>query len=117
MVQNGVRGSYRSKSSLHLDDCLTFSTFDVQTFRSFRPSSAFYCVTIASSSPPFRQRKDLCLQTAHVAVDAFPNRSLSLSLAATSKVACFPSVPRPCCLVGTARVSSRPTNSPPSRNW
>src|SRR5260370_24431285 len=95
-------------------DVLVIRRPDIQAFR---PSSALYFATIASNSTPFLQRKDLCLQTAHVPVDAFPNRSLSLSLAATSKVACFPSVPRPCCLVGTTRVSSRPTNSPPSRNW
>src|SRR6202158_4416721 len=57
----------------------------------------------------------LCPQTAHVAVRAFPNRLLSLSLEATSKDVSFPSRPRPCCSAATAPESSPHTSCPPSR--
>src|ERR1700674_1286392 len=73
----------------------------------------YYRLKFASLPPAAR---DLCLQTAHVAVDAFPNRSLSLSSAATRKAGSFPSAPRLYSSAATALASSRPTNSPPSRS-
>src|SRR6202171_446784 len=71
--------------------------------------------TIASSSFLPTGGTYLCPQTAHVAVHAFPNRLLSLSLEATSKDVSFPSRPRPCCSAATAPESSPHTSCPPSR--
>src|ERR1700688_4108836 len=83
----------------------TLRTADIQTF--LTQLLCYYRLKFAS---PSTSGKDLCLQTAHVAVGAFPSRSLSLSSEATSKGGCFPSRPRPSCSAATAPASSRRTS-------
>src|SRR6267142_2662484 len=86
-------------------------------FMQFSANTVLPSAHVRPVLPPFHERTFVCPQTAHVAVDAFPSKLLSICLEATWKAAFSPSGPKPSSSAAMARGLSRPTSSPPNRSW
>src|SRR5882762_2092320 len=99
---------------------LLFSTWrhtSALPFKQLSADAVLLSAHVRPVLPPFHERTFVCPQTAHVAVDAFPSKLLSICLEATWRAASSPSGPKPSSSAAMARGSSRLTSSPPNRNW
>src|SRR5712671_7641134 len=99
---------------------LLFSTWrhtSALPFKQFSADAVLPSAHVRPVLPPFHERTFVCPQTAHVAVDAFPSKLLSICSEATRRAASSPSGPKPSSSAAMAPGSSRPTSSPPNRSW
>src|SRR5882724_2013986 len=99
---------------------LLFSTWrytSALSFKQFSADAVLPSAHVRPVLPPSTSGTFVCPQTAHVAVDAFPSKLLSICLEAIWRAASSPSGPKPSSSAAMAPGSSRPTSSPPNRNW
>src|SRR5712672_1089287 len=100
--------------------CCSFRHGDIRALchsSNCRPTPCYYRLTFGPYFPPSTSGTFVCPQTAHVAVDAFPSKLLSICSEATRRAASSPSGPKPSSSAAMAPGSSRPTSSPPNRSW